>query len=236
MNFPYFRAFSIVAVSVLALAVPASSSIITTEVTAGMRIDVDGVTDAIATDSDAVLASVDIFSPLTEATASSRLHFDSLTAEQANLDFSIAYEGNGFIGYLGQSSDDANHAVINYHANVPSTLEYGWNFDYLGPNPFGLQVVRIYRDGVVLETLGEVGFNPGHHEGTGSIGLVGGFDYAVEVLFIPNVFGGINDISGELAGDVFFNFNGTSVPEPGAITLFGLGLFALSMARRRGAH
>jgi hypothetical protein len=207
-----------------------NAAITGTNVSAGMRIDVAGVTEVSGSNTDATYASVDLISPSTGARVSSLLHINSFSAEAANLKFNLLLDGNNnmplgsYLGYI--SWDNSNVAEIFYHADIDFAMKYSWNFDYIGPEPRGLNRIWVKENGTTIAELGNTGI-VGHHEGSYTFGLLAGHDYTIQTIFNPNILGDVGYIEGTLAGDISFNF----VPEPTAICLLGLG--AVMLRRKR---
>ncbi len=198
-----------------------------TSVYAGMRIDIGSITEVSGSDAHPTYASVDLLSPSTGAHVSSLLNLNSLSAESANLNFNLLLDGNNTSrsGYLG-----GNDVVdIFYHNDRDVVVGYSWNFDYSGPNPWGLSVIWLQVDNVaVIAQLGDVGI-VGHHEGSGTFTLSSGNPFPIRVDFGPNVQGGMGFVDGTLTGNISFTF----VPEPATLSLFGLGAAALLISCRR---
>jgi hypothetical protein len=221
-------------VGLFAGAAGANAGIIGHEVFAGVEIRydpgpvVDGTAGGSATESVEAI----VVGPVTGASISSHLWFTGLGLESLVLNFDLAYDGAGYdgTGYMGESSPGANKGTFSYQAVGNTELAYAWDFDYLGPQPFGLQIVRVFRDGAEIKRLGDYG-KIGHHEGMDSLFLLGGSTYDFEVLFQPNVWGAIGVVDGELVGSMSFDFE--SVPEPATTGLVGAGLLALALVRRR---
>jgi hypothetical protein len=218
----------VVAVGVFATC--ADATITGTNVSVGMRIDLQtSQTEISGTDVGTTYAEVDFTGPSTGARVSSLLHIDSLSSEAANLRFHLSYNGNDSpdVRYMGVSGPGPNIAEILYHAEIDVEMLYAWDFDYLGPEPFGLQSIHVKENGITIATLGDFG-KIGHHEGADTFNLLSGNDYIVEVWFNPNAGGtGVGEISGALVGDISFVF----VPEPTTLALLGLG--SLGLLRRR---
>jgi hypothetical protein len=224
---------------ILFVSASAHATIISTEVGAGMKIqyymDEVYLDDAVATATGVTQAGVSITGEETTATAYSSLSL-AHTAEEADLRFSIGYDGNGYNGkgYMGQSSSFSNYYKIGYTATSDSLMTYTWSFDYSGL-AFGLQVIQINEDGTEIATLGNVG-DEGHHEGSDVFNLVAGNSYLFNVLFYPNVSGGIGGIDGSLDGNISFDFNGKEanpVPEPATMFLMGSGMLGLMRLSRK---
>ena len=225
---------AIAAVAMYAFCLSSHAAIISTSTQASMQIEDTQVGTTVgATDSGAASASVSIDGPR-NSSASVNLTFDSITNEAANLDFNINLDGGDIHnGQMIPVAGTPNKAVITYAAMVNSVLDYSWDFGYSGSYPFGLGIVRLYEGLNVLETLGNQGI-VGAHTGSNTFNLVAGNVYVFGIQFFSNVSGSISDISGTLAGDVSFNFNGTSsVPEPSTFAILGLGLAGICFARRK---
>lgn len=212
------------------------ATIISTDVNAGMAVryyDSNNVLtdDAVATSNGATSASVDVTGSVTGANAYSNLGFSALGSETATFNFDIGYNGNGYSGqgYMGQSGANSNNATINYDATSNFDMTVDWNFDYFGPNPFGLQIINL--SGGPSQILGNFG-QVGHHEGSTSFSMVAGNSYQIMISFVPNVWGGIGSINGSLAGAFDFTFN-SQVPEPGVFALLMFGLAGLGFVRRK---
>ena len=211
----------------------ASAAIIGSSTEANMEIRYNNIVDVTDTDSGATSASVDITGPVTGATAHSHLELSPLTSHSAVLNFDLGYDGNGYVGsgFMGGQSE----ATLTYEAIGDTTLNYAWDFEYLGPNPFGLQIIRVYSDNVLLATLGDFG-QVGSHQGADTYELAAGAIYDIETRFLPNVSGGIGSFEGHLHGDISFEFaEQQPIPEPSSLLTFaGLGLCAgLGAWRRR---
>ena len=186
----------------LALSVSSFSSqatIVSTDVTTGMEIRYEQGVDASATDSGTTSSSVAVTGQATGATASSSIGFSTLMDEAATVDFSMAYDGNGYAGsgYMGEVDGSENIVVIEYFAATDVTMLIDWDFAYTGPDPFGLQFINVFG-----LNLGSVGF-AGSHQGMQSFDLAGGSSYFINVEFSPNVSGGIGNINGQLAGSLW---------------------------------
>ena len=210
-------------------ALEASASIISTSVNASVRIAEQGGLEVTDTDSGSTTAAASVAGPQ-NSSMSSTLIFDSLTAESANLNFNIDFDG----GNLGQAVYGAapgvgNRATINYTALIDSLLDYSWNFDYVGPEPFGLQVVDVQEGNTLLQQLGNFG-QVGNHQGTDNFMLMAGTSYEFRVIFNPNASGPLGSLDGTLLGDISFNF---TIPEPNTLALLGLGLAGFGFARKR---
>jgi hypothetical protein len=212
----------------------ANAGIIGREVFAGVEIRYDPgpVSDGRAGGSARDFVYAGVLGPVTGASISSQLWFSPLDPESIVLNFELAYDGAGYdgTGYMGESGFGANKGTFSYQAVGNTELAYAWDFDYLGPQPFGLQTVRVFRDGAEIKQLGDYG-NIGHHEGMDSLFLLGGSTYDFEVLFHPNVSGAIGVVDGELVGSMSFDFE--SVPEPATTGLVGAGLLVMAFVRRR---
>jgi hypothetical protein len=210
---------------------PGCHAVIThTNVFAGMRIDVMGVTEVSGTDTDETFAAVDLTSPSTGARVSSALLLDGLSAETANLSFSLDFDANGMTGYgyMGRLSPGSIAAEMFYHADVETRLDYDWSFDYSEPNPFGLGRIYVKVDGTTISDLGNAGF-VGYHEGRNTFSLSAGGDYVFQVVFSPNASGtNWESLEGTLEGSISFHF----VPEPMTAILLGAGMLGLRRRRR----
>jgi hypothetical protein len=221
----------IVALSVITIFLGAgfevNAEITGTSVYAGMRIDIGGVTEVSGSDTGTTYASVDLLSPSTGAHVSSMLHINSLSAESANLNFNLLLDGNNTrkTGFLGGE----NVVDIFYHNDRDVVMNYSWNFDYSGPNPWGLSVIWLQEDNVaVIAQLGDVGI-VGHHEGSGTFNILAGNPFPIRAIFAPNVQGGVGPTDGTLSGNISFNF----VPEPCTLLLLGLGAAITTRRQRR---
>lgn len=210
-----------------------NASIINTSVNAGMEIRADSIVDATEDASGVTSASVAITGNLTGASAHSTLGFSSLGSESAVFNFDLGYNSGDYVGsgYIGASSG-GNAGVINYLAMSDVDMTVGWNFDYTGSNPFGLQIINV--SGGPFLSLGNYGIL-GHHEGNTNFSLSAGNNYLISVNFYPNAQGGIGSLDGTLSGMLAFNFGQTTVPESSGVVLLGLGLIGLGFARRRKA-
>lgn len=216
-------------------ALTVNASIIGTSVKTSAEIRAGQIVDATATDSGATAASSAVTGDITGASVHSTIGFSSLSSDAAVLKFDLGYAGGDSYtgaGYLG-GTGFGNSAVINYFATNNVDLMVNWSFDYSGPNPFGLQIIRL--EGGPSLSLGDYGV-VGHHEGSTSYGLLAGNSYAISLRFQPNVSndgGGLSWIDGTLTGEFDFKFGKTAVPESSSIVLFGIGLLGLGLARRR---
>ncbi|MFO1389641.1 PEP-CTERM sorting domain-containing protein [Cellvibrio sp.] len=224
----------------LLAAATANASIVSTSVETNVEIRAGSVVDATDSDSGAAFASASAAGNITGAAVHSTLSLSPLGAEAAVLNFDIGYHGsqNGYQGpaYMGTSLT-GNKSFINYFAATDTNLFVDWSFDYLGPNPFGLQIITIGGTPTPAPILGNYGI-VGHHEGNANYTLLAGNFYNLGVYFSPNVSspgGGLTGIEGTLTGSLSFKFGKTSVPESSGLALFGLGLVGLGLARRRKA-
>ena len=206
-----------------------------TFVSVGMEITPTGGASVVGTDTGAVYASVAIVDSPSGAVAAAMLHINPLTSESANLNFDISYAQNGLqSGYMGQSSWGINFADINYYASSSIDMSYSWNFDYLGPQPFGLQEINLYENGNNIAILGNFGAI-GHHEGSDIFSLTAGNNYTIKTEFFPNVrFTGQSGLDGALIGDISFGFD-TPIPAPGAMLLGLIGFGMVGYLRKRKA-
>jgi hypothetical protein len=217
----------------LGLSISANATIISTEVAVSMKIEYGAVPltlDISGSDSGATQADVYLTGPTTGIDVWSDLGLNYLTDEEAILDFTIGWDATGYSGrgYKGEDGSRSNYAKIEYSAAVDSEMTYEWDFAYSGSNPFGLQIIQVLSDGSELQKLGDVG-NVGVHQGSDIFNLMAGNNYTFQVLFHPNIYGGIGGL-GELAGNVSFDFNGGAapVPEPATLLLLGSGVVALA--------
>lgn len=214
----------------------ANATIVSTDVAVGMEILYGDTVDISDSAVGATQAEVYLTGPTTGMEVYSSLSLNSLTDEQAHLDFAFGMDGNNYSGqgYMGQISPDSNYAEIQYSAVTDSVMTYDWDFAYSGSNPFGLQVVQILADGTQLQMLGDYGV-PGTHQGSDTYNLIAGNNYTFGIHFYPDVAGAIGGIQGDLIGNLSFDFNGaaTEVPEPSAIIFLGTGLIGLIRFRRK---
>jgi len=209
----------------------ANAAIVCTNVWAGMRIDVMGITEVSDAAAGETFAVVDLTSPSTGARVSAALVWDDLSAETADLQFGLEMSGNDMrqYGYLGRLSSGSIGAELVYHATVDGRLDYWWDFEYSEPNPFGLNRILVKANGVTLSQLGNAGY-PSHHEGDDTINLVSGQDYVFQVIFGPNASGTNNSaIEGTLEGNMSFRFT----PEPATMLMVGWGILPVLTTRRR---
>ncbi len=228
------------AAALLLVSASANAAIIDVETAADMKVSYadannNYIVDAAASTVGNESASVSVSGAVTGADAYSSLGFSALTAESAVLDFDLGYNGNGYngSGYMGGGGVTGNYGFVTYDATVDSVLNYSWDFAYAGTNPFGLQIVSILEDGTTLNVLGNSG-SVGTHTGNDSFAMLAGNSYTFKVSFIPNVWGGIGNISGDLAGYVSFDFGGPGeVPVPATLPLIALGLLGMAAARKR---
>ena len=214
----------------LGFSISANATVISTEVAVSMKIEYGAVPrklDILGNDSGATQADIYLTGPTTGINVWSELELNALTDEEAILDFTIGWDATGYSGqgYMGQNGPDSNYAEIEYSAVLDSVMTYDWEFAYSGSNPFGLQIVRINKNGSNLQVLGDIG-EIGVHQGSDIFNLIAGNTYTFQVLFFPNIYDFIGGFEGEMAGNISFDFNGGAapVPEPTTILLLSTGL------------
>jgi Ca2+-binding RTX toxin-like protein len=137
---------------------------------------------------------------------SASLSIDPLAAYDATVNFNIAMLGGaGAAGYIGVNNQTPNRAQLTYDALTSGDVSIGWSFDYLGPNPFGLQILQVFENGAQILSLGDFG-QIGHHEDSHKVAIQAGNTYVFQLLFVPNVRSGLDGINGRLLGSMSFAF------------------------------
>lgn len=219
--------------------IPANATVISTEVAVSMKIEYGATPrelDITGNASGATQADVYLTGPTTAIDIWSDLELNALTDEEARLDFTIGWDATGFSGqgYMGQNGPDSNYAEIEYSAVLDSVMTYDWDLAYSGRDPFGLQIVRINKNGSDLQVIGDIG-KIGVHQGSDIFNLIAGNTYTFQVLFFPNIYDFIGGFEGELAGNIAFDFNGgpAPVPEPTTILLLSAGLAGIIGFKRK---
>ena len=202
-----------------------SAVILDTRVSVGLKIEhFDDGTLVSQTDTGKTFASVDLAIPAAGEQMSGLLEMDAIAAETAHLQFSFFMDGSDQWGSVGMGRIDkgCNFAEITYRAGVDSILTYSWNFEYEGPNVFGLGKVWLKENGTPMAELGDILGKPRHHEGEDAFNLRAGNDYTFQVLFEPNASSNRLYTDGALTGEFSFAF----VPEPATALLLGFGCLA----------
>jgi len=208
-----------------------SAVILDTRVSVGLEIEhFDDGTLVSQTDTGKTFASVELAVPASGELMSGMLEMGSVSEEEAHLQFNFFMDGSDQWGSvsMGRIDKGCNFAEITYRAGVDSILTYSWNFEYEGPNVFGLGKIWLTENGTPIAELGDIVGKPRHHEGEAAVNLRAGDDYTFQVLFEPNASSNRLYTNGALTGEFSFAF----VPEPATALLLGFGCLAVLKKRR----